>query len=345
MKDKRFGGFFITVSSRLTRALVRLGLGLLPLLWSTSARAQGIGTDITDLTIQTISSLSSSVPGIAGDDQFAGQTFTLNFGGDIQSITGFTYVGGDATLKNAIPASVVHVRRNPVTDGRYVAFYQGTLNPNTFTFTFPSTGPLADHLLVSDNNILVGRENVLQNTGSNDNGVPWDGNSSIERIDFVLDRAVKAHNDKGFVVIEKGPSTGHDGFGIAAMTGVDGAGNPTAYGQIFMVATGTWGLTALVNPTPTYYALNNAAGCNIGLPINPAIPITGHTLGGIMIRTSELVPKGQRVYGYSLFATDVTCTPETLLDVTNPCFPTNTGEAGGLDPAAANLGAVTVKNH
>src|SRR5262245_5263133 len=207
MKDKSFGGFFITVSSRLTRALGRLGLGLLPLLWSTSARAQSIGTDITALTTQTISSLSSSYPGIPGDDEFAGQTFTLNFGGDIQAITGFTYVGGDATLQKAISADV-HVRRNPATDGRYLGFYQGTLDPNTFTFTFPSTGPLPDHLLLSDNNILVGHGNLLQNTGSNDNGVPFDGNSSVERVDFVLARAVKAHDDKGFVVIEKGPSTG-----------------------------------------------------------------------------------------------------------------------------------------
>jgi len=51
MKDNSFGGFFITTSSRLTRALVRLGLGLLLLLWSTPARPQRIGIDITALTI------------------------------------------------------------------------------------------------------------------------------------------------------------------------------------------------------------------------------------------------------------------------------------------------------
>src|SRR5262245_10850487 len=125
MRGESFSDFFITVSLRLSRVLVCFGLGLLPLLWSTPAQAQSIGTDIIALTTQTIGSLSSSVPGIAGDDEFAGQTFTLHFGGDIQSVTGFTYVGGNASLKGAIPANV-HVRRNPVTDGRYLAFYPGT---------------------------------------------------------------------------------------------------------------------------------------------------------------------------------------------------------------------------
>ncbi|WP_190958854.1 hypothetical protein [Nostoc paludosum] len=315
-----------------------LGSMLAPFLCLSSAQAQIIGQDITSITTDTVLFPSISLKKVAGDSEFAGSTFTVNFGGQIQSITGLTIPGGSATFRS-IPA-VVQIRRKPATDPRKLAYYQGSFNSSSKTFNFLSVGPLSEKTLFSINNILAGPDNVFTNVGANLAGTPYNGNASIERLDFVLAKPVKASNKIGFTVFERGLPTGHDGFGIAAITSVDKHGNPTSYGPIYTIAASTWGKTPLQDPIPQYYFLNNAAN-NRGLLINPALTIPpNQVLGGILIRTHELVSPGQKVYGYSLFAPDVTCTRTTLLNVANSCFPTNTGTNGGIDLAAPNLGAV-----
>ncbi|MCC5606978.1 hypothetical protein LC612_09315 [Nostoc sp. CHAB 5834] len=311
-----------------------------PFLCFTSAQAQIIGQDITSITTDTASFPTISITNVAGDSEFAGKTFTLNFGGQIQSITGLTTTEGSTTFRSSIPASV-QIRRNPATDDRKLAYYQGSFDSFSNTFNFLSLGPLPEKTLFSINNILAGPDNVFTNTGANLGGTLYNGNASIERLDFVLVKPVKASNKIRFTVFERGLPTGHDGFGIAAITSVDKDGNPTSYGPIYVIAASTWGKTPLQDPIPQYYFLNNAAKNNSGLPINPALTIPpNQVLGGLLIRSDELVSQGKKVYGYSLFAPDVTCTPKTLLNVANSCFPTNTGTNGGIDLAAPNLGAV-----
>ncbi len=313
-----------------------------PFLSFNSAQAQVIGQDITSITTDTTSFTTTSLSSVAGDSEFAGGTFSLNFGGEIQSITGLTITGGSATFRS-IPA-FVQIRRNPATDSRKLAYYQGSFDSSSNTFNFLSLGPLPEKTLFSINNILAGPDNVFTNTGANLGGTLYNGNASIERLDFVLFRSVKANNKIGFTIFERGLPTGHDGFGIAAITSVDKHGNPSSYGPIYIIAASTWGKTPLQDPIPQYYFLNNAAN-NRRIPINPALTIPrNQVLGGILIRTNELVSPGQKVYGYSLFAPDVTCTPKTLLNVANSCFPTNTGTNGGIDLAAPNLGAVFLEN-
>ena len=310
-------------------------------LWLNPAIAQVIGTDITSIATRTIARSATSINNVKGDSEFAGGNFTLNFGGQIQFISSFTFTGGSA-ITSLFPANV-YIRRNPATDQWQQAYYQGNFDRNTNTFNFLSIGPLPEKALFEINTILAGPDNVFTNTGANLGGVLYNGNASIERVDFLLRSPLKASNKTGFAVIERGLSTGHDGFGIAAITSVDESGNPTSYGSIYILAANTWGQTPLLEPIPQYYFLNNAANGNQGMPTNPALTIPpNQTLGGIVIRTEELVPSGQKIYGYSLFAPDSTCTSETLLDVTNSCFPTNTGPAGGLDLTAPNLGAVNL---
>ncbi|WP_373527861.1 hypothetical protein [Nostoc sp.] len=316
---------------------------LAPFLCFTSAQAQVIGQDITSITTDTALLPTTSINNVVGDSEFAGSTFTLKFGGQIQSITGLTITGDRATFRS-IPA-FVQIRRNPATDGRRLAYYQGSFNSSSNTFNFLSFGPLPEKTLFSINNILAGPDNVFTNTGANLGGTLYNGNASIERLDFVLFRSVKANNKIGFTIFERGLPTGHDGFGIAAITSVNKDGNPTSYGPIYVIAASTWGKTPLQDPIPQYYFLNNAANNNRRIPVNPALTIPqNQVLGGILIRTDELVLPGQKVYGYSLFAPDVTCTPLTLLNVANSCFPTNTGTNGGIDLAAPNLGAVFLKS-
>jgi hypothetical protein len=315
------------------------------------ARVHAIGTDITSIMTRTVSTAATSVGNVAGDSEFAGGVFTLNFGGEAELVTELTFLGGTANTDKAIPAKV-YVRRKPVTDGRQLAYYQGTLNAGTNTFNFRSVGPLSEERLFDLNNILAGPDNVFTNTGANLGGVPYNGNASIERVDFVLERKdkdkdkgkAKGENKKlGFAVLERG--AGHDGFGIAAITGVDALGHPTSYGPVYIIPAGSWGLPPLVVPIPQYYFLNNAGADHPGLSINPALTIPANqTMGGVLIRADELVPPGRKVYGYSLFGPDVTCTPEALVNVADACFPANTGTAGGIDFAAPNLGGLLLED-
>lgn len=57
-----------------------------PFLCFTSAQAQIIGQDITSITTDTASFPTISITNVAGDSEFAGNTFTLNFGGKFNQL-------------------------------------------------------------------------------------------------------------------------------------------------------------------------------------------------------------------------------------------------------------------
>lgn len=330
---KRFTHRFLLPAS------VFLSLGL----YSSRGHAQSVGTDITSLTTNTTADITQTVNKVKGDSEFAGKTYKLRFLGLTQSITSFSYGQETATLEQAVPAQVV-VRRNPRSDRRQLAWYFGTFDSKKATFTFLSAGPLPQKKLFSGNNILAGYDNVFTNQGANVGGQPYNGNNSVERVDFILSSSVQAGNETGFVVFERGAPAGHDAFGIAAITDVDYAGNPVAYGPVYFLGAGTWGKTPLVTPIPRTYFLNNTGEGDRGTAINPALTVpAGQTLGGVLIRTGELVSPGQTVYGYSLFGPDVTCSPNELINVMNTCFSATTGVAGGIDVPAVSLGAVKLK--
>jgi hypothetical protein len=306
------------------------------------AQEQLTGTDITSLTVKTTAGSVNSVSDVKGDSEFEGGTYKLNFLGLTQSITEFSFSGGKATVDEAIPANV-YVRRKPYTDERQVAWYVGRFDSNN-TFTFLSSGSLSQEQLFSENNILAGIDNLFINTGASVGTRLYNGNTSIERVDFVLHSPLESSNDTGFVIFDRGPATGHDGFGIAAITEVSSSGKPKRYGPIFFVPANTWGKVPLVTPIPQTYVVNNIADGGTGTAKNPALTVpAGQTLGGVVVKTSQLVSPGQTIYGYSLFGPDVTCSSQELVNVKNPCFPSETKTEGGLDIPSVNLGAVKLQ--
>ncbi|GAA6622229.1 hypothetical protein [Scytonema sp. NUACC26] len=328
---------------------VLLFLGLFPVLLASCfssrslAQEQLTGTDITSLTVKTTAGSVNSVSDVKGDSEFEGGTYNLNFLGLTQSIIEFSFNGGKATVNDAIPAKV-YVRRKPYTDDRQLAWYFGTFNSSNNTFTFLAFGPLSQERLFSENNILAGFDNVFTNIGANVGGTFYNGNASIERVDFILHSSVEANDNTGFVVLERGAVTGHDGFGIAAITKVSPSGKPIGYGSVFIVPVNTWGKVPLVTPIPQTYFLNNIADGGTGTAQNPALTVpVGQTLGGVVIKTNQLVSPGQTIYGYSIFGPDVTCSSQELVNVKNSCFPSETKTEGGLDTPSVNLGAVKLQ--
>ena len=180
-------------------------------------------------------------------------------------------------------------------------------------------------------NLFVGTDNVFGNQGDS-NG----NNNNIERIDSVFSASgITVNNTLAFAVFERGPTNGHDGFKIAAITGIDASGNPTSYGPLINVVAGTWGTTSL-GLLNTLVTRNNATQPGADAT-HPSAATSGQVLGGVSLNVIQDlgIPAGAKIFGYSLFSPD---TPANANLVNWNSFPTNTNSnsPGGLDPAAYN---------
>lgn len=297
-----------------------------------------IGTEITSITTVSSTQEGATFEGVVGDSEFADGTFTVTFLGLTEAITEIQFDGGSAVVADAIPATA-SVRRGVEDDTREVHWYMGNNQSAASTFVLSAPGPMTTEEHFNGNNVLAGVDNTFTNTGATVGETPFTGNQAIERIDYVLESSVSAADNIGFAVLERGPS-GHDGFGIAAITAVDDAGIPTAFGPLFQIPAGEWGNTILVH-TP-YFVITNLEDGSGGTPVNPTLTGSPQTVGGIVFRTSELVEAGTDVYGYAVVGPDVTCSAEELVDVTAECYPADTGNPGGIDFIGMNLGALTL---
>lgn len=166
-----------------------------------------------------------------------------------------------------------------------------------------------------------GTDNVFDNTSTNCN--------NIERLDWIYSTGyATAYPDKvGFAVFERGDMGAHDAFCIAAITSLDGLGNPATYSNIVRVTATNYGDPG---PNVTYRILKAQNPSNLLDAANGT-----QNRGGVLISLQNLgIAASQTIYGYSLFANDlpVSATPANLVDYTNSTyFPTNTGASGGLD--------------
>jgi len=333
-----------------------------------------IGLDITSLSTTTTTGSTSSLSGVAGGDNLTtgyspiNTPNVLNFQGKTEQVSSFNtangkswaYVSGaTVSLRSSGSASSTAVGgQNVWYEGTAVRTGQGSSVARTFTF---NAGQQSSTLAaLQGNNLLVGTENLFTNFGNSQYNM-----SDIERMDFVIG-ATTANTTSGFTILERGLTDSHDGFKIAAITGVDAFGNPTSYGSVFTIATG-WGTTDLNVPNPNnplYYVVNNHTGNNpntaTGLGIYSGSPIhvssnpggngtgsstnnTPQNIGGLFIDTASLAGLGNTIFGYSLFGADNTCSSAQLVNITNTCFGLGTKDfsgSGGLDLVGANLGLV-----
>ncbi len=122
----------------------------------------------------------------------------------------------------------------------------------------------------------------------------------------------------------------HDGFKIAAITALDSNGNPSNYGPVLTLLSGSYGKTDDVSSTQYLVTRKNDSVANDAE--HPSDKVV-QPIGGVVIPTDVLASPGQTIFGYSLFATDVTGTGTNLVNWKNSTFfPTTTTEASaGLD--------------
>ncbi|MDH3598298.1 MAG: Ig-like domain-containing protein, partial [Candidatus Tectomicrobia bacterium] len=223
-------------------------------------------------------------------------------------------------------ADQVFVRREGNVNSRTMRlryFAEATLSNNDVNI-LPTRPNTIDDIILN-NVINIGVLDVfrnLDNTGEHAN--------NIERLDIVFTQGITAPltnlDSVGFIQMEK---RGNNVFQIAAITSIDGSGNPTAYGNLVLIQPTDYAQTN-VTTTNTWFE-NDAfdtppSSGNHGLPG----PHGGQAepLAGVFISLQDLgISAGQTIFGYSTFGGDVDTNVHDLLDPST--FPQDT--SGPLD--------------
>ena len=306
-----------------------------------SSGAMAIGLAITSITTtitdgtNTSTTATSTTPAAGGLTQTV--SYTVNFAETVEQITTITTGSGVYSAASAIPLTVF-TRRNTapssgVNNTNSDIFYSPgnfTNAPNVINVNSINPFSLSQAQVLGRNDINLGSDNVFTNTGNPIN------NNNIERLDFISAASGFVASDAlAFSIIERGNATFNDRFKIAAITSLT-AGLPSNYGTVFTV-------------NPADYGADLRSFQSIGFKDDqPSASNGSQAIRGLLIRPTIdlLVTNGATIFGFSIFATDVTGTGLQLVDFTNPTFfPTITNEGtggGGIDLIAGNVGVVAV---
>ena len=279
-----------------------------------------VTTLITTTQAATPSTITINGSGAVGSSLDENTQYTVNFGqGDNLLLSGFE-VNGE-TFGVAADTTLT-IRRNPVNTVINTPFFD-VIDETGTTFNVAGDQITTDEEALDGNIINRGIEAVFLNDGR--------GVANIERLDYVSATALPVTGDPadtGFLVVERGAN---DSFNIAAITAVDAAGNPTAYGDLITVQAGDFGTTGqtisplqLRTEQPGPVTADNVFAPN-------------QSIGAVYVSLEDLgLTTGQNFLGYSLFAPDVNPT-DNLVDWLS--FPTDTDAIPGnsLDPLAGGL--------
>lgn len=239
----------------------------------------------------------------------------------------------------------IEFRRGGVAPNRDLLFFQETLVNITTLNLAPGLVPSIGDAMLS-NVINRGIDNVFNNVSETGGGDGQETANNIERIDYIigapgLNLADFNPDDVGFLILERG---GNDPFRIAAITALDGLGDPANYGPLIEVGAGTWGNSTDVQLASTVLR-RAAAGVGQFLPSHR---VGNQFVRGIFFPITSLVDPATtpQIFGYSLFANDVNGAGTDLVNFADPVvFPTGTigfgGNApGGLDLVAGGFGLI-----
>ncbi len=301
-------------------------------------------TELTTFT-STVDPTQQTVPGGGSPGFPTEDDYNLNYGWETLGITSFTTGTGlntttynPITYGGTITTTLVRVSSPLGTNQNNNILYQRLTGSGTNPY--PIAGPFdgSQESAFNSNNLNIGTDNLFGNTGGN-NG----NNNNIERVDVVFNLGLTVTDVLAFIVLERGTTSAHDGFKIAAILAVDINGTPTEYGSVIDFAQGSYGTTNLLSSDTDWLVLRNDASDANGPAISPSAFINNQAIGGTTISvagaTSENglgIATDSTIYGYSLFAYDVTATTSAeLLDVMdNTLFPKDTPSdtgAGGID--------------
>ena len=229
-----------------------------------------------------------------------------------------SFVAGGNTFNAVGLVDTFFVRRNGLTNGnafrQIIWFEEETASPTGTNGVElnPTYSPTVEDSFRSFR-LNIGSDNTFVNSGSAQS-------NNIERLDYVNTRALTTAtpNNAGFAVFER---NGNDPFIMAAVTGIDVNGNPTAFGSLLSIPASAYNGA---NLKPVDYVIFQKQDADTNL--KPAENGGTQNVKGIFISFTDLgIIPNQVIYGYIVMPNDATSVDYT----TNP---TNTGNTdGGMD--------------
>ncbi len=291
--------------------------------------------------IDTLNTTSEMTPDASGDyaANGAGHMGDQNFPTDTAFDIRFNRHGGNLRLDSFDIDGITFMRLRQADQLIVRRFGNAQANPRRYRWygeavVTEATIDVSPSRVDTPDDILAG--NII-NRGVLDTflniDVSGEGINTIERIDVLFTAGlvaprVTALNRIGFAVAE---SNGNNPFQIAAITAMDGDGNPTAYGDIVLVTASDYGVTDVI-ATHTWFdndPFNNPPGFGGHDLPRPYGGLTEST-HAVFISFQDLgIVEGQTFFGYSLFADDVAPGTHDLTDVST--FPQHTTQPNGGD--------------
>ena len=313
------------------RARIAAGVGIAAVTALGTTAGFGAISTITSITTTMVSGSSSSqtaLPGVGASYSLfqSPNTYNVSYAGNDQKLTSVT-ANGTTYAPSAMASAVVERGSNGTNTDNI--WFVGSSSGSNISLKGPKESSLVQAF--GGNNMLVGADNLFSNTGNS-----VGNNTNIARLDMLFPSGFKSSTSLAFAVLDRGPTGDHDAFKVAAITALDSNGNPANYGTLFSIGDGAWGTTNLMpDQTEIILRKNNSSASN---PFDPS-DSTGQAIGGVLIPTSNLVPAGTTVYGYSLFSAVANGSGSQLVDYTNKTyFPSadSTSTGGGLDPVGTS---------
>ena len=232
-----------------------------------------------------------------------------------------TFIAGGNTFQHVAQSDVFNIRRvdNATSTGiKDVAWFEESLPHSGTTLNHKPDYFGTDQAFMNSLYLNIGTDETFVNTATAHF-------SNIERFDYVFSYGLKTHtaDNSGFALFERG---GNDIIQVAAITAIDGSGNPTAYGPLTTVSNTQWG-NSIINLTYTIFVKAstdaNFRPSNVGGP---------QDLKGCYVSFSDLgISDDQIVYGYCVTPGDVTTANYTNY-LTYPINSTSTGNGLDLSP-------------
>lgn len=282
-----------------------------------------------------------------------GTTYTYSFSNGTSNqykLNSFN-AGGNTWLAVPASAATVKLRRvdNAIVTGTRNMVYMettaasATACPGSLTLSFKP--PYIDTMetLLDGGMLNQGTDNIFTNAANGDGD-----QNNIERVDVIFTTGLNTSTptQAGFAIFDRGNNNQHDPFRIAAITSLDGSGNPNGFGAVMTCTAGngsnngSWGHPTIAagNKQFAAYVLRKDAA-------EPRLRVSSDVnqeIGGVFYSFSDLgITSGQSLYGYALLGPDGIASPTTaqLLNLNNSSvYPLSTTEAegGGLDLVAVN---------
>jgi hypothetical protein len=308
-------------------------ISLVSVAFVSQAFAQVVPLTITSVntTALTGTTTTRSIP-----ESTSGVT-QVTYNGAIQRLDSF--MAGGSTFAPAMTGTVQVVRNgingsftsNPSTatnnPNQNVMFnYRQSLVGTSLTVRGEYVNGLGQ--LIARNNLNTGIENLFVNVIN-----PGDPSIAInvERIDFVFVGGFTAGANRGFALLERGLFTnGSRGqVRVAAITALSG-GTPSNFSTTVADLNGggkpAWGNTNLVT-SAGYDVFRYRVQNDTNLNFHQDLATSTQGVGGVFLRSSDFVSAGTTLFGFSIFARDVTATGSALANLAN--YPTNTTTATG----------------